>query len=119
MANIKASKADIKTNARNRIRNSQFKSRMRTSIKAALSAVEDRRADASDLVKIALRTIDKTAAKGVIKRQTASRKKSRLSLAFNKSLVPVEAPVTVEVAKKKSKKSSVKSGSKKSPGTGK
>jgi small subunit ribosomal protein S20 len=85
MANIKSAKKDILVSRRNQLRNVAYKSRMKTFVKKALQSIADNSENKTELVQAALRIIDKTASKGVIKKQTASRKKSRLSLAFNKS----------------------------------
>ena len=79
MANTKTAKENIKINERNRQRNIAYRSKMRTYIKQALQAVEAKQDNASEVVAKALRVIDKTAAKGVIKKQTAARRKSRLA----------------------------------------
>ena len=79
MANTKTAKENIKINERNRQRNIAYRSKMRTYIKQALQAVEAKQENAAEVVAKALRVIDKTAAKGVIKKQTAARRKSRLA----------------------------------------
>ena len=85
MANLKASKADILVNERNHTRNLHFKSRMKTYIKKALLAIKNKTEDRASIVKEVLRIIDKTASKGIIKKETASRKKSRIATALNKA----------------------------------
>ena len=79
MANTKAAKKYILKTKRNKLRNSQHKSKMKTSIKNALDAIESKDKDASTIVKLALKTIDKTAGKGIIHKNCAARKKSSLA----------------------------------------
>ena len=85
MANTKSAKKSILVNNRNQQRNTAYKSRMKTFIKKALTAIQKQADDKVETVKAALQVIDKTASKGIIKKQTASRKKSNLALALNKS----------------------------------
>jgi small subunit ribosomal protein S20 len=85
VANIKASKKDILVNARNKKRNQHFRSKIKTLIKKAQIAISAKSEESEKLVREALRVIDKTVTKGVIKKQTAARKKSRLALALNKA----------------------------------
>lgn len=79
MANKKSAKKDIIKNKRNKLRNGHFKSLMKTSIKKALSAIESNSEDSTSLVRIALKQIDKTVAKGIIHKNKGNRKKSSLS----------------------------------------
>lgn len=83
MANKKAAKKYILVTKRNNLRNSQFKSKMKTLIKNAEKAISDKEKDAEDKVKIALKQIDKTQSKGIIHKNAAARKKSKLSLFYN------------------------------------
>ncbi|MSR88563.1 MAG: 30S ribosomal protein S20 [Candidatus Margulisbacteria bacterium] len=85
MANTKSAKKSILVSKRNQERNSNFKSKMKTFIKKAQTAIEQKAENKTEVVKVALQVIDKTASKGIIKKQTASRKKSNLSVALNKS----------------------------------
>ena len=77
MANLKASKKDIRTTKRNRMRNLFFKTRMKTHIRLAKESLINNSEDKAQIVRLALQIIDKTASKGIIRTQTASRKKSR------------------------------------------
>ena len=75
MANIKS---QIKRNRQNeaaRLRNRAVRSELRTRIKQAETATGD---DADELVRLAVKRIDQAAAKGVLHRNTAARRKSRL-----------------------------------------
>ncbi len=84
MANIKSAKKRIITSRKSALLNNDVKSSMKTSIKKFLKAVNDGDKDQA-LVKlnIAVKNIDKAQAKGVIKKNTASRYKSNISKKFN------------------------------------
>ena len=74
MANIKSQKKRILTNAKAQERNKMVRAEMRTRVKSALAEGD---VD-SDATRAAIKRIDKAAAKGVIHKNTAARKKSRL-----------------------------------------
>ncbi|MFC1771389.1 30S ribosomal protein S20 [Candidatus Margulisiibacteriota bacterium] len=86
MVNTKTAKENIKINKRNRLRNLHFKSKMKTFLKKAIKAIEEKQDQRADLVKETLKIIDQTASKGIIKKTTAARKKSRLHKALNKTI---------------------------------
>ena len=85
MANKKAAKKYILVTKRNKLRNSHFKSKMKTLIKNAETAINNKEKDAEEKVKTALKQIDKTQSKGIIHKNFAARKKSNLALFFNKN----------------------------------
>ena len=85
MANTKSAKRDIKVNIRNRKRNVAVKTKMKTSIKKAISAISSQAEDQVVILRDALKTLDKTVSKGVIHKNTAARKKSRLVKSANKA----------------------------------
>ncbi len=74
MANIKSQKKRILTNAKAYERNKAVRAEMRTRVK---SAVAEGDVD-SEATRAAIARIDRAAAKGVIHKNTAARKKSRL-----------------------------------------
>lgn len=78
MANIKSSIKRAKTNEKKRLDNVPVKSRMKNSIKR-LFKTEDKK----EALRIATKAIDKAAKKGIIKKETAARKKSRLAKQVN------------------------------------
>jgi small subunit ribosomal protein S20 len=81
MPNIKAKKKNILTSEKRRVRNMSVRSRMKTMVKHAETAVEQK--DAEGLKKAlpeALSSIDRAASRGVIHRNSAARKKSSLQL---------------------------------------
>ncbi len=78
MANIKSQIKRNRQNEKRRLRNKAVRSEMRTRTKAAVSTAEAGSDDAAEALRIALKRIDKAAAKGVIHKNEASRRKSRL-----------------------------------------
>ncbi len=78
MPHHKSAAKRVKTNEKARLSNVAVKSRLRSAVKAVRSA--KKRAEAETALKAAISILDRTAAKGVIKKETASRQKSRLTL---------------------------------------
>lgn len=80
MANSKSAKKRVLTNERNRVRNQAVKTRVKTMAKKVLAAVETGDVEASKAaLSVAYKEFDKAVTKGVLKKNTASRKKSRLA----------------------------------------
>ncbi len=86
MANIKSSKKRILVAERNRLRNVAMKSSIKTAVKKVLelSTTDDKEALNAALSK-AYQLCDKAVSKGVLHKNTAARKKSRLTKAVNKN----------------------------------
>ena len=78
MPHHKSAAKRVITNARDQRRNIALRSRMRAAVKAVRSATT--RPAAESAYRDAVAVLDRTVAKGVIKRATASRHKSRLAL---------------------------------------
>ena len=88
MANIKSSIKRIHTIEVKTLRNKMVKSSVKTAIKKFETAVEKGNFDEAKALLVEVSSIiDKAAAKGVIHKNTASRKKSRLTLRLNKTAV--------------------------------
>jgi small subunit ribosomal protein S20 len=84
LANIKSAIKRAKTNELRRQRNASQKSAMRKAVKKFLVAVEQQDQEkALDLLKAATRSLDKAVTKGLIHKNAAARKKSRLMKKFN------------------------------------
>ena len=84
MAHSKSSKKRVFIGERNAARNKSIKSRVKTFVKKVLSAVEAKNIDeAKAALQVAYKELDKAVTKGVLKKNTASRKKSRLTLKVN------------------------------------
>ena len=79
MANIKSAKKRIKVGARQASENVPVRGSMRTALKKIAKDTNN-----EELVTDAIKKIDKAASKGIIKKNTAARKKSRLTLAVKK-----------------------------------
>lgn len=78
MANIKSQIKRNRQNEKRRLRNKAVRSDMRTRTKVAVSSAEAGGDDAAEALRVALKRIDKAAAKGVIHKNQAARRKSRL-----------------------------------------
>lgn len=86
MPNIKSAKKRVRVTAAKTAINKDFRSAMRTDIKKANNAVESGAADKTEAVRLAIKKIDKAVAKGILKKNTASRKKSALARKLNASV---------------------------------
>ncbi len=75
----------VRSSAKRRDRNLKTKEAIKKAIKFADRAIKAKSADAAELVKKAISVIDKAAERGIIHKNKAARKKSRLSLRFKKS----------------------------------
>ena len=83
MANIKSQKKRILTNAKRAERNKAVRSELKTRTKTAMKAVNLGAEDATEAVRLAQKRIDKAAAKGVIHKNAAARRNSRLAKKAN------------------------------------
>jgi small subunit ribosomal protein S20 len=80
MANIKSSKKAIKVIAKKTEANVEYKARVKNSIKAADKAIASNDKEKATIeVKKLQKNIDKAVAKGIVKKNTAAREKSRLN----------------------------------------
>ena len=79
MANIKSQIKRNRTNEKARLRNKAVRAEVKTRVKTAITAVESGADNAVAAQREAMKKIDKAAAKGVIHRNAASRRKSRLA----------------------------------------
>lgn len=87
MANTKSAEKRIRQTATRTERNRQRRSLVKTSIRRFEEALQTGEEDAArDKLTAASRQIDKAAAKGVIHKNTAARKKSRLARMFNQKI---------------------------------
>lgn len=82
MANSASSKKRIRSNERKRQRNVMYKSRVKTLIKKAEGGILSSQPNEGD-IREALRTLDKAAGKGVLHKNNAARRKSRLMKKLN------------------------------------
>lgn len=77
MANIKSQIKRNRQNEADRQRNKAIRSELKTREKQAVSAADE--GDADEAFRLAQKKIDMAAAKGVLHKRTAARKKSRLA----------------------------------------
>ena len=78
MANIASAEKQNRKMIKHRARNRAAMATLRTAVKKARTAVDDKTNDAANLVKEAVSIIDSAVTKGILKRRTASRYVSRL-----------------------------------------
>lgn len=81
MASHKSAKKRIRTNARKRSSNQMVESRIKTTVKKAMAAKEKETAE--KLYKDAVAILDRSAAKGVLHKNNAARKKAALTRHLN------------------------------------
>lgn len=85
MPNTKSAEKAMRGSARKRVYNLRTKDKVKTTIKSVKKSVEVK--DAAEALKaltLAYAALDKAAKKGVLHKNTASRKKSRLAKSINK-----------------------------------
>ncbi len=83
VANIKSQIKRNRQNETRRLRNKTVRSELKTRTKTALRAAEDGGDNSAEALRLAVKRIDKAAAKGVIHKNAAARRKSRLVARFN------------------------------------
>jgi small subunit ribosomal protein S20 len=83
VANIKSQIKRNRQNEKRRLANKAVRSEMKTRTKRAEVAVEAGSDDGPELTRLATQRIDKAAAKGVIHKNQAARRKSRLMKKVN------------------------------------
>ncbi len=85
MANIKSAIKRIRSGERKRMRNKPIRTALKTYVKVAQTQIAAHKEDMSaDAVVRAISALDKAANKGIIHRNQAARRKSRLMAKFNK-----------------------------------
>ena len=78
MANIRSQKKRNRQNEKRRIRNKGVRTELKTRVKNAREAVVAGDESAPELVRVAQKRLDKAGAKGVIHKNAAARRTSRL-----------------------------------------
>jgi small subunit ribosomal protein S20 len=80
VANIKSQKKRIRTNEKRRQRNQAVKSELKTLVRKTREAVESGdKKSAAEALRVAGKKLDKAAAKGVIHKNQAANRKSKLA----------------------------------------
>lgn len=89
MANTSSALKEIRKNARRRKRNRLIRSTARTHVKHAQRAIDGGdAANAEETVRQAVRALDKAAEKGIIHKNNAARRKSRLIKRMRATIKP-------------------------------
>lgn len=83
MPNIKSAKKRVKVIETKALQNKMIKSELKTVLKKADTACAENAADKEAVVKVAVKKIDQAAAKGIMHKNCASRKKSQLATKLN------------------------------------
>ncbi len=78
MANTKSAQKRVRANARRQSRNKMYRSRVKTLVKKAEQTIFAGKPDA-EAVRLAMSTLDKAAVKGILHKNNAARRKSRLA----------------------------------------
>ena len=99
MANIKSQIKRNRQNDKKRLRNRVYRGEARIAVKNARTNIDEGAPETKATLLQAISALDKAAEQGVIHKNNAARRKSRLVKAFNKmEPVKVEEPVAVEAA---------------------
>ncbi len=81
----KSARKRVKTSKKRKERNLETKKLIKKTFKEAGKGIKAKAANVSDLLKKAVSTIDKAVERGIIHKNKAARKKSRLLAQFNKA----------------------------------
>ena len=79
MPNIKSAKKRVKVIKAKTLRNKAVKSNLKTVLKKAAVAAAGNSADKEAAIRLAIKKVDQACAKGLLHKNTASRKKSQLA----------------------------------------
>ncbi len=85
MPNIKSAKKRVKVIATKTMLNKAVNSDLKTNIKKANLAIESGSENKAEAVRVAMKKIDKAAAKGILHKNTAARRKAALARKLNAS----------------------------------
>jgi len=81
---MKSAKKRLRQNIKQNLRNRSYKSALKTQIKNFLGVVKEGNVQAAEKeLHLTIKKIDKAASKGILHKNTASRKKSRLTKKLN------------------------------------
>jgi small subunit ribosomal protein S20 len=84
LANTKSAQKRIRTNQRKHDRNQSYRSRVKTMVKKAETSIFSGTPDEAT-IRQAISSLDKAAVKGIIHKNNAARRKSRLMKKLNKA----------------------------------
>lgn len=85
MPNTKSAKKELRKSIKRKISNKKIKDNLKSLIKKSRKAIEAKDGKAKDLVAQTLKALDRAMQKGIIKKNTCDRKKSRLHQKLNKA----------------------------------
>jgi small subunit ribosomal protein S20 len=83
VANIKSQIKRNRQNEDRHVRNKAVRSELKTRVKRAVASAEAHAEDAASAARLAVKRLDKAATKGVIHKNAAARRKSRLQRRLN------------------------------------
>jgi small subunit ribosomal protein S20 len=84
MANIKSAMKRMRQSEKRRVRNAAVRSAMRSAVKSARTAIEGGQVDqARETLHRTIQLLDKAVTKGVVHKNAAARRKSRLTRQLN------------------------------------
>jgi small subunit ribosomal protein S20 len=83
MPNKNSAKKELRKSVKREVANLKVKNTMKTTVKKSLKKIVAADKSVKDDLVIIMKAVDKAAKKGVIKKQTADRKKSRLAKKIN------------------------------------
>jgi small subunit ribosomal protein S20 len=83
MANIRSQIKRNRQNEKRRLRNKAVRSELKTRIKTAVTTAESGAENSEEALRLAVKKLDKAAAKGIIHKNQAARRKSRLMKRIN------------------------------------
>ncbi len=83
MPNIKSAKKRVKVIAAKTMQNKAVKSNLRTVLKKADAACANKADDSEAAIRLAMKKVDQAAAKNIIHKNAAARKKSQLAKKLN------------------------------------
>jgi small subunit ribosomal protein S20 len=85
MANIRSQKKRNITNEKRRLRNKAVRSELKTRVKTARSAIDGNSDGAAELTQLAQKRLAKAASRGMVHKNQAARRTSRLMKAADKA----------------------------------
>ena len=85
MPNVKSAKKELRKSKKRAVYNKKIKDNVKSLIKKSRKAIAAKDNKAEELLSKTFKAIDKAAQKGVIKKNTKNRKKSRLHTQLNKA----------------------------------
>jgi small subunit ribosomal protein S20 len=97
LANTKSSEKRIRSNERRHLRNQMYRSRVKTMIRKAEEAIFGGQ-PSEEAIRLAMSTLDKAAVKGIIHKNNAARRKSRLAQKLTKYQAAVAAAAAAPAA---------------------